>query len=84
MKLTTRNMKLICIYEVTDILDFGSGDPELTYGKEYEILREFNRLEDGRQFVGIRNDSNVKTEYLISRFVTRDEFRKRQIEKIIE
>lgn len=77
-------MKLICIYEVTDILDFGSGDPELTYGKEYEIIRKFKRLEDGRQFVGIRNDSNVLTEYLISRFVTKDEFRKRQIEKIIE
>ena len=77
-------MKLICIYEVTDILDFGSGNPELTYGKEYEIIREFERLEDGRQFVGIRNDSNVISEYLISRFVTKDEFRKRQIEKIIE
>lgn len=82
MKLTTRNMKLICIYEVTDILDFGSGDPELTYGKEYEILREFNRLEDGRQFVGIRNDSNVLTEYLISRFVTKDVFRQKQLKKI--
>jgi hypothetical protein len=75
-------MKLICIYEVTDILDFGNGKPELTYGKEYEIIREFKRLEDGRQFVGIRNDSNVITEYLISRFVTKDEFRKKQLEKI--
>lgn len=75
-------MKLICIYEVTDILDFASGNPELTYGKEYEIIREFKRLEDGRQFVGIRNDSNVITEYLISRFVTRDEFRKKQLKKL--
>lgn len=77
-------MKLICIYEVTDILDFGNDNPELTYGKEYEIIREFERLEDGRQFVGIRNDSNVITEYLISRFVTKDIFRQKQIEKIIK
>lgn len=77
-------MKLICIYEVTDILDFGNDNPELTYGKEYEIIREFERLEDGRQFVGIRNDSNVITEYLISRFVTKDIFRQTQIEKIIK
>ena len=77
-------MKLICIYEVTDILDFGNDNPELTYGKEYEIIREFERLEDGRQFVGIRNDSNVITEYLISRFITKDIFRQTQIEKIIK
>ena len=77
-------MKLICIYEVTDILDFGNGNPELTYGKEYEIVREFERLENGRQFVGIRNDSNVLTEYLVSRFVTKDIFRQTQIEKIIK
>lgn len=77
-------MKMICIYEVTDILDFGNGKPELTYGKEYEIIREFKRLEDGRQFVGIINDSNVLTEYLISRFVTKDVFRDKIINKIID
>ena len=60
-------IKLICIDPVTDILNFGNGKPELTYGKEYEVDRWFEKHEDGRQFIGIINDSGDKSEYLITR-----------------
>lgn len=75
--------KLICIDAVTDILKFGSGKPELTYGKEYKVLKWFPKLDDGRQFIGIRNDSDVLNEYLITRFVAKDIFRDIKINSIL-
>ena len=71
-------IKLICIDPVTDILNFGNGKPELTYGKEYEVDRWFEKHEDGRHFIGIINDSGEKSEYLITRFTTRTIWRNMQ------
>lgn len=76
-------MKLICIDAVTDILKLGSGKPELTLGKEYEIIRWYDKLSDGRQFIGVVNDSNIRSEYLITRFATKQQWREIQINKII-
>ena len=76
-------LKLICIDPMTDILNLGNGKPELTYGKEYKIERWFTKSEDGRQFIGIINDSNERNEYLITRFVTRTKWRDMQIRLII-
>jgi len=77
------NLKLICIDPVTDILNFGNGEPELTYGKEYEVVRWYEKKEDGRQFIGIKNDSKQISEYLITRFVTRTQWRNMQIRTIL-
>ena len=66
-------MKLICIDDVTDILNFGDGRKELTLYKEYEIIEKFN-IE--RIQVSIINDLGIKNEYLLSRFVTREEITK--------
>jgi hypothetical protein len=76
-------ISLICIDPVTDILNFGNGKPELTYGKEYKIIRWFEKHEDGRQFIGIKNDSDERNEYLITRFVTRTTWRNMQIKLIL-
>ena len=76
-------MRLICIDHITDVLNFGNGEPELTYGKEYEVTRWFDKHEDGRQFIGIINDSGKRNEYLITRFVTKEKWRDKQINKII-
>jgi hypothetical protein len=76
-------ISLICIDPVTDILNFGNGKPELTYGKQYEVDRWFEKHEDGRQFIGIINDSGKKSEYLITRFVTRTTWRNMQIRTIL-
>lgn len=76
-------LKLICIDPMTDILNLGNGEPELTYGKEYNVYRWFTKNEDGRQFIGIINDSNERNEYLITRFVTRTKWRDMQIRLII-
>ncbi len=82
-KIQIESMKLICIDAITDVLQLGSGSPELTLGKEYEIIRWYDKKEDGRQFIGIINDSNVLTEYLISRFITKKEYRDKQLNKIL-
>lgn len=76
-------MKLVCIDPVTDALNFGSGEPELTLGKEYEIIRWYEKKEDGRQFIGIINDSNILSEYLISRFTTKVLWRDNQLNKLL-
>ena len=75
-------MKLICIDNITDILNFGNGESELTYGKEYEVVRWFDKHEDGRQFITIINDSNKKSEYLISRFVTKEVYREKKLKQL--
>jgi hypothetical protein len=61
----------------------GNGKPELTYGKEYKVIRWFEKHEDGRQFIGIKNDSDERNEYLITRFVTRTTWRNMQIKLIL-
>lgn len=76
-------VSLICIDPVTDILNFGNGKPELTYGKEYKVDRWFEIHVDGRQFIGIINDSGIRNEYLITRFVTRTTWRNMQIRLIL-
>ena len=43
-------ISLICIDPVTDILNFGNGKPELTYGKEYKVIRWFEKHEDDNTF----------------------------------
>lgn len=80
-------ISLICIDPVTDILKFGNGKPELTYGKEYKVERWFKK-DDGRpwiavEFIGIINDSGERNEYLITRFVTRTTWRNMQIRSIL-
>ena len=75
-------MILICIDHITDILNFGNGEPELTYGKEYEVTRLFDKKEDGRQFIGIINDSNKQSEYLITRFVTKEVYRDNKLKEL--
>lgn len=75
-------MNLICIDDVTDILNFGDGIKELTYGKEYHI-RRFPQSER-HSYVSIINDKGVINEYFRSRFVTREEYRDIKINKVIE
>ena len=75
-------ISLICIDPVTDILNFGNGKPELTYGKEYKVIRWFEKHEDGRQFIGIINDSNKQSEYLITRFVTKEVYRDNKLKEL--
>jgi hypothetical protein len=55
---------------------------ELTWGKEYKILSWSEPSEDGRQFLYIINDSGYYSEYLASRFVTKNKFREIQLEKL--
>lgn len=69
-------MKVICIDDVTDILKFGHGKKELTRCKEYEILTKFNK------HISIINDLGYRDEYLLSRFVTRDEFREIKLNEL--
>ena len=79
-------MKVICIDDVTDILNFGDSRKELTLYKEYEIIEKFidynSGLDSNRIQVSIINDLGIKNEYLLSRFVTREEFRELQFNKI--
>jgi hypothetical protein len=76
-------MKLICIDDVTDILKFGNGIRELTYGKEYEILFKYeSKRGSDRIQIQIINDRGHRNEYLLSRFVTRDEFRELKLKEI--
>jgi hypothetical protein len=75
-------MKLICIDDVTDILGFGDGVKELTFGKEYEIKTFYRPNEDGRQYVGLINDRGHINEYLIKRFVSLEMFREMQLNKL--
>lgn len=61
-------MKLVCINDVTDILGFGDGLKELTYGKIYNIISFYEELPDGRQYISLINDKNINSDYLITRF----------------
>ena len=59
-------MKLVCIDDVTDVLNFGNGEKHLTWGKEYEIV-SFHKDYRGRQFVSIVNDRGKVYDYLLDR-----------------
>ena len=81
-------MKLICIDDVTDILNFGDGRKELTLYKEYEIIEKYIDYTGDvdswhRIQVSIINDLGIKNEYLLSRFVTREEFRELQLNQLL-
>jgi hypothetical protein len=76
---------LICIDDVTDILNFGDGIKELTYGKEYEILHlYYNDDPDRPKQCSIINDRGIKNDYRIERFVDKSEFRNITINKILK
>ncbi len=76
-------MKLICIDDVTDILGFGDGVKELTYGKSYKVIK-FYVVEQGRhQQVNIINDLGISNDYRLDRFVSLKRWREIQLNKIL-
>jgi c-di-AMP phosphodiesterase-like protein len=74
-------MKLICIDDETDILNFGDGVKELTWGKEYQINSHYDST-NGKRYYSILNDKGVGNDYLSDRFVTLEKFREIQLNKI--
>jgi hypothetical protein len=74
-------MKLICIDDETDILNFGDGIKELTFGKEYQILSVYEST-NGRQYISLINDKGESNDYLSDRFVTLETFRELQLNKL--
>lgn len=74
-------MRLICIDDETDILNFGDGVKELTYGKEYQINSHYDST-NGKRYYSILNDKGVGNDYLSNRFVTLERFREIQLNKI--
>lgn len=77
-------MKLVCIDDVVDILKFGNGKKELTYGKEYDILLFYQEVEGRPRQVCIINDIGKKSDYRLDRFVSIDQYRDIQINKILK
>lgn len=79
-------MKLICIDDITDILGFGNGIKELTFGKEYEIQTVYNPKNSfglkGRLYVSLINDQGFSNDYLFDRFVTLEIFREMKLNKL--
>ena len=80
--MTIPKLKLICIDDVTDILNFGDGVKELTWGKEYQIQSFYEAHEDGRQYISLINDKGKSNDYLSDRFVSLERFREIQLEKL--
>jgi hypothetical protein len=74
-------MRLICIDDETDILNFGDGVKELTWGKEYQINSHYDST-NGKRYYSILNDKGVGDDYLSDRFVTLEKFREIQLNKI--
>lgn len=74
-------MKLICIDSETDILNFGDGVKELTWGKEYQINSHYDST-NGRRYYILVNDRGISNDYVSDRFVTKEEFRKIQLERL--
>lgn len=74
-------MKLICIDDVTDILQFGDGVKELTWGKEYQINSHYDSTNGGRYY-SLINDRGIGNDYLSDRFVTLETFRELQLNKL--
>ena len=80
--ISMNSMKLICIDDRTDALNFGDGVKELTFGKEYEIKIFYEAYQDGRQYISLINDRGISNDYLIDRFVTLQVFREIQLSKL--
>ena len=76
------SMKLICIDDRTDSLNFGGSVKELTFGKEYKIKSFYEAYQDGRQYISLINDRGISNDYLIDRFVTLQVFREIQLSKL--
>jgi hypothetical protein len=74
-------MRLICIDDETDILNFGDGVKELTWGKEYQINSHYDST-NGKRYYSILNDKGVGNDYLSDRFVSLEKFREIQLNKI--
>jgi hypothetical protein len=74
-------MKLICIDDETDILNFGDGVKELTWGKEYQINSHYDST-NGRRYYSLINDRGIGNDYNSDRFVTKEEFRTLQLNKL--
>ncbi len=70
---------MICIDDETDILKFGDGTKDLTWGRQYEILAFYLPKEDREQQVQVINDRGIKNDYLLSRFVTLEKFREERL-----
>ena len=75
-------MILICIDDFVDIIGFGDGVKELTWGKEYEIVNFYDIKVDGREFISVINDRGRRSDYLIDRFVSLQRFREIQLNKL--
>ena len=74
-------MKLICIDDENDILNFGDGVKELTFGKEYQILSHYDST-NGRRYYSLINDKGISNDYNSDRFVTLETFRELQLNKL--
>ena len=69
-------MKVICIKICLEPYDNCS----LTYGKEYEVVKYRENLFD--EFVEIVNNYGHNTEYLRSRFVSKEEWRAMKLKEL--
>jgi hypothetical protein len=76
-------MKLVCIDDVTDILGFGNGVKELTYGKSYKVIAFYEKKDGRHQQIRIINDLGVYNDYRLDRFVSLERWREIQINKIL-
>lgn len=74
---------LICIDDRVDLLGFGSGGKELTFGKKYSI-RWAQTVDNGRTYVSIINDLGKESEYLLSRFVDESDYRDIKIDQLLD
>lgn len=74
-------MKLICIDAETDVLNFGDGLKELTWGKEYQIISHYDST-NGRRYYSLINDRGINNDYNSDRFVTKEVFRTLQLKKL--
>ncbi len=72
---------LICIDDETDILNFGDGIKELTYGKEYKIIGY--SMSKRADYVSIVNDKGYLNEYYSNRFVSLERYREIKLDKIL-
>jgi hypothetical protein len=66
----------------TDVLNFGDGSKELTWGKKYQVITFYPTHEDGRQYISIINDKGSYNDYLMSRFATIERFRELQLDRL--
>lgn len=80
-------LKLICIDDVTeplgDVNNYLNTEKDLTWGKEYEIRHKYDMdYYDSRLIISIVNDLGIKAEYFLSRFITLEDFRELQLNKL--